>query len=94
MTQTITIELTDTQFKGLEYSALSPSDWAENAVTERCRISNDEIVDITVKHCLDNGIQVPATRELIIAYAFDNDVVKTAAVRQAEAEASSVGGGE
>ena len=88
MTQTITIELTDTQFKGLEYAALSPQDWAENAVTERCRIANDEIVDITVKHCLDNGIQVPATRELIVAYAFDNDIVKTAAVRQAEAEAA------
>ena len=88
MTQTIQIELTDTQFKGLEYAALSPQDWAENAVTERCRIANDEIVDITVKHCLDNGIQVPATRELIVAYAFDNDVVKTVAVRNAEAEAA------
>ena len=88
MTQTITIELTDTQFKGLEYAALSPQEWAENAVTERCRIANDEIVDITVKHCLDNGIQVPATRELIVTYAFDNDIVKTAAVRQAEAQAA------
>ena len=84
----ITITLTDTQFKGLEYAALSPQDWAENAVTERCRIANDEIVDITVKHCLDNGIQVPATREAIVTYAFDNDIVKTAAVRQAEAEAA------
>ena len=90
MTQTIQIELTDTQFKGLEYAALSPQDWAENAVTERCRIANDEIVDITVKHCLDNGIQVPATRELIVAYAFDNDIVKTAAVRNAEAEAQAI----
>jgi len=88
MTQTIQIELTDTQYKGLEYAALSPSEWADNAVTERCRIANDEIVDITVKHCLDNGIQVPATRELIVAYAFDNDIVKTGAVRQAEAEAA------
>jgi len=84
---TITIELTDTQYKGLEYAALSPQDWAENAVTERCRIANDEIVDITVKHCLDNSIQVPATREAIVTYAFDNDIVKTAAVRNAEAEA-------
>lgn len=90
MTQTIQIELTDTQYKGLEYAALSPQKWAENAVTERCRIANDEIVDITVKHCLDNGIQVPATRELIVAYAFDNDIVKTAAVRQAEAEAADM----
>ena len=88
MTQTIQIELTDTQFKGLEYAALSPTEWAENAVTERCRIANDEIVDITVKHCLDNGIQVPATRELIVAYAFDNDIVKTAAVRNTEAQAA------
>jgi len=62
MTQTLQIELTETQFKGLEYAALSPQDWAENAVTERCRIANDEIVQITVQHCLDNGIQVPATR--------------------------------
>ena len=88
MTQTITIELTDTQFKGLEYAAFSPFDWAENAVTERCRIANDEIVDITVKHCLDNGIQVPATREAIVDYAFDNDIVKTAAQRNEEAAAN------
>jgi len=86
---TITINLTDTQYKGLEYAALSPEDWAENAVTERCRVANDEIVNLTVQHCLDNGIQVPGTREEIVAYAFDNGVVKTAAVRQAEAEAEA-----
>ena len=84
---TITIELTDTQYKGLQYAAVSPEDWADNAVTERARIANDEIVDITVKYCLDNGIQIPGTREEIVAYAFDNDIVKTAAVRQEEAEA-------
>jgi hypothetical protein len=86
---TITIELTDTQYKGLEYAALSPQDWAENAVTERCRIANDEIVQMTVQHCLDNGIQVPTTREEVVAYAFDNDIVKTAAERNAEAEAEA-----
>ena len=90
MTQTIQIELTDTQFKGLEYAALSPQEWAENAIAERARIANDEIVQLTVQHCLDNGIQVPATREAIVAYAFDNDIVKTAAVRNAEAEAQAL----
>jgi hypothetical protein len=85
----ITINLTDTQYKGLEYAAFSPQEWAENAVTERCRIANDEIVQTTVAYCLDNGIQVPTTREEIVAYAFDNGVVKTAAVRQAEAEAEA-----
>ena len=86
---TITIELTDTQYKGLEYAALSPEDWAENAVTNRARIANDEVVDIVVKHCLDNGVSIPGTREEIVAYGFANDIVKTAAVRNAEAEAAA-----
>lgn len=84
----ITITLTDTQYAGLSYAALSPEEWAINAVTERCRIANDEIVQITVQHCLDNGIQVPATREAIIQYAFDNAIVKTVAQRNAEADTS------
>ena len=83
----ITITLTDTQYKGLEYAAASPQDWAENAITERARIANDEIVQMTVAHCLDNGVQVPTTREAIVAYAFDNGIVKTAAQRNAEAQA-------
>ena len=88
MTQTIQIELTDTQFKGLEYAALSPTEWAENAVTERCRIANDEIVSIYTNRALDEGVQIPATRELIVADAFTRGWVKTAAVRNAESEAS------
>jgi hypothetical protein len=86
---TITIELTETQYKGLEYAALSPEEWAENAVITRATAANDEIVQATVQYCLDNSIQVPATREEIVAYAFDNGVVKTAAVRQAEADAEA-----
>ena len=88
MTQTIQIELTDTQFKGLEYAALSPTEWAENAVTERARIANDEIVSIYTNRALDEGVQIPATRELIVADAFTRGWVKTAAVRNAESESS------
>jgi len=86
---TITIELTDTQYKGLEYVAVSPQEWAENAIFNRATHANDEIVKITVDYCLDNDITVPATREAIVAYAFDNDIVKTAAVLNAEAEAAT-----
>lgn len=83
---TITITLTATQMKGLEYAALSPQEWAENAVTERARIAIDEIVRLTVQHCLDNGEAIPLTREAIVAHAFEHGVVKTSAQRQAEAE--------
>ena len=88
MTQTITIELTDTQFKGIEYAALSPQEWAENAVTERARIANDEIVSIYTNRALDEGVQIPATRELIVADAFTRGWVKTAEQRNAEAQAN------
>ena len=83
----ITIELTEIQYKGLEHVAMSPEEWADVAVKNRARIANDKIVDTTVKYCLDNGIQVPPTREDIVEYAFTNGLVKTAAERQAEAEA-------
>lgn len=74
----ITITLTDTQYRGLEYVAVSPEEWAINAVSERARTSNDEIVQLTITHCLNNGIQVPSTREEIVSYAFDNNIVTTA----------------
>lgn len=83
----ITITLTDTQLKGLEYVALSPQDWAENAVTERARIANDEIVSMYTNRALDEGVAIPATRELIVADAFTREWAKTAAQVQAEAEA-------
>lgn len=83
----ITVTLTDTQYKGLEYAAASPQDWADNAVTERARIANDEIVQLYTNRALDEGVQIPATRELIVADAFARGWVKTAAQRNAEAQA-------
>lgn len=83
----ITITLTDTQLKGLEYAALSPQDWADNAVIERARIANDEIVSMYTNRALDEGVAIPATRELIVADAFTRGWAKTAAQVQAETEA-------
>ena len=84
----ITVTLTDTQMKGLEYAAASPQDWAENAITERARIANDEIVQLYTNRALDEGIQIPATRELIVADAFTRGWVKTAAQRNEDAAAA------
>ena len=75
----ITITLTDTQLKGLQYAALDPQDWAENAVTNRARIANDEIVQMYTNRALNEGVQIPATRELIVADAFTRGWAKTAA---------------
>ena len=85
----ITITLTDTQYKGLQYAALDPEEWAENAVTERARIANDEIVSMYTNRALDEGVAIPATRELIVADAFTRGWAKTAEQRNTEAEAAS-----
>ena len=81
----ITITLTDTQLKGLEYCAMSPQDWAENAVTNRARIANDEIIQMYTTRALDEGVQIPATRELIVADAFTGGWAQTAAEASANA---------
>jgi hypothetical protein len=83
----ITITLTDTENKGMEYVAASVQDWADNALTNRARIAVDEIVKIYTDRALDEGVQIPATRDLIVADAFTRGWVKTAAQRNADAAA-------
>ena len=83
----ITIELTDTELKCMEYAALSPQDWADNAVTNRARIAGDEIVTALVAHCNANEIAIATGKDAQIAQAFELGVVRTAAEAQAEAEA-------
>ena len=85
---TITIELNNTQYKGLEYVSTSPQDWSDNVVTNRARIAIDEIIDIYTKRALDEGVQIPATRELIVADAFTRGWVKTAQQRNEEAQSN------
>lgn len=80
----ITITLTATQYKGLEYCAMSPQEWAENSLTNRARIATDEIVQMYTNRALDEGVSIPATRELIIADAFTRGWAKTAAQTASE----------
>lgn len=89
MTQTIQIEVTDTELKCMEYCAASPQDWADNAVTNRARIAGDEIVAAIVAHCNENSIALAVGRDAQIAQAFELEVVKTAVQRNEEALANS-----
>jgi hypothetical protein len=75
----ITVTLTDTQLKGLEYCALDPQEWADNALTNRARIANEEIIQMYTTRALDEGVAIPATRELIVADAFTRGWAQTAA---------------
>ena len=85
----ITITLTETEMKGLEYAAVSPQSWVENVATNRARQANDEIIQIYTARALDESIQIPATRELIVADAFTRGWVQTSSERQAALEAEA-----
>ena len=82
----ITVTLTDTENKALEYAAVSVQDWADNALTNRARIAKDEIIALLVAHCNANGISIATGEDAQVTQAFDLEVVKTAAARNAEAE--------
>ena len=83
-----TITLTETEDKALSYASVSQQDWINSAVYNRCRIAIDEIVDIYTKRALDEGVQIPATRELIVDDAFTRGWVKTAQQRNEEAQSN------
>ena len=82
---TYTIELNDAEVKAMEYVALSVQDWAENALKNRARIAMDEIYDAEVQRMTNDPTvtSIPADKEAVVLAA----EVKSAAVRNAEAEA-------
>ena len=84
----ITVSLTDTEQKCLEYAAASVQDWADNALTNRARIAKDEIIAALVAHCNANDVAIATGEDAQVAQAFDLKVVKTAAEANAEAEAN------
>ena len=67
----ITIELTETQEKALAYVALSPQEWAENVVHNRCRIAIDEIYAMEVaRMTADPDItSIPADKDTVVLAA-------------------------
>jgi hypothetical protein len=69
MTITYTITLTSAENTALGYAAASQQEWIDNAVHERCRIAIDEIVALSVEHCLAQGIQLPGSKDDIVQLA-------------------------
>lgn len=78
MTQTISISLTESEYKCLQYVTTSPSDWSKNVVRDRARIAADAIIQIYTERALSEGIQIPLTSDLIIDDAFTRGWVQIA----------------
>lgn len=80
----ITITVTDTELKGLEFAAVSVQDWVDNAATNRARIAVDEIIQLLVAHCNANEVALAVGRDAQVAQAYDLGVVRTAAQVKAD----------
>lgn len=76
--KTLTISISNTQYQALEYVATSVHEWADNAVKARALSAINDIVQLYTTRALDEGVSIPATRELIIQDAYDREWIQTA----------------
>jgi len=83
-----TITLTETEKKAMEYVANDTDEWITNAAQNRARLAIEEIVVLLVAHCNENEIALAVGQEAQVAQAYSLGVIKTAAVRLAEANDS------
>lgn len=74
----ITISITDTEKKALEYVMVDIDEWTDNAVTNRARIAKDEIISLLVAHCNANSIAIATGEDAQVTQAYDLGVVSKA----------------
>jgi|TARA_Y100000296_G_scaffold77696_1_gene99553 hypothetical protein len=74
----ITVTLTDTQTKSLEYAAYSVQDWCDNAIHNRARVAQEEIISKLVAHCNANDVAIATGVDAQVTQAYSLGVVDTA----------------
>jgi len=74
----IKVTVSDTQVKCLEYAAYSVQDWCDNAIQNRARIAQKEIIAKLVAHCNANDIAIATGADAQITQAYTLKVVDTA----------------
>ena len=72
----ITITITDTQKKALEYVMTDINEWSTNAVTNRANIAAEKIIALLVAHCNENEVALAVGRDAQIQQAYDLGVVQ------------------
>ena len=74
----IKVTVSDTQVKCLEYAAYSVQAWCDNAIHNRARVAQDEIIAKLVEHCNANDIALAVGVDKQVAQAYELKVVDTA----------------
>ena len=74
----IKVTVSDTQVKCLEYCAYDIQQWCDNAIHNRARVAQEEIIAALVAHCNANSIALAVGSDAQVAHAFELKVVDTA----------------
>ena len=82
-----TITITETQKKAMEYAAADVDTWVTNFTEIRANQAIKEIISLLVAHCNENSIALAVGQDLQIDQAYELGIVKSAADRNAKAEA-------
>ena len=64
----IKVTVSDTQVKCLEYAAYSVQEWCDNAIHNRARVAQDEIIAKLVEHCNANSIALAVGTDAQVAH--------------------------
>lgn len=75
----ITIELTEVQYKALSCACANVYEWVDNAATARALVAYDEIIKVEVERMLkDPTVQtIPADKDSIVMNAASNVLMNT-----------------
>jgi aspartate carbamoyltransferase regulatory subunit len=80
----ITVTVTDVQQLALDEQMVSVTEWANNAVHEKARISSIDILAKLLTHCNANSITMATGEAAQLQQAYDLNVIQTAVARNDE----------
>lgn len=81
----ITVSITDTEEKALNYVCVGITTFTENFIKNRARKAKEEIVSLNMAHCNANDIAIGVGVTAQIDQAYALGVVKTAVQRNIDA---------
>lgn len=85
----ITYTFNDTDTMLLSYIAIDEENYVKSAIEASLKRAEEEIISIVIKYCIDNNTNIPISKEEIIKYGFNNEIIKSAKEKQAEYEAQN-----
>ena len=86
MAHTITINISDADYQALQYVAVDPDTWVQNMVSARVASAKTDIQKVFIDTKTANGESIPGGGiDAQVVAAYGENIVKTAAQRNAEA---------